>query len=395
MLVDQCLDKAVEGAIIDRCPGNLTEAANRFRIFQRLDRFAHSWPKMLGRSSALYLKATANEQETMKRLIGLGSRQQQLVVGQSSDIFGLDGSRLVFSMDSEEDKVSYLPHIASKTNFRPDDLLIHSFSSSSGNLRGPVGPYVMTTKSSKTSSISSYHHLRWRIVRTTEDQTMIHEDGQWHALRMMFLKVGEHLLQVDRNCIDLYYPFGDLTVVWNKPPDYYNSRNTAVEGSYSYVKPNTARFEFLAGNPKGVALLARANTLDAKKDIRLPREDLEEIIRHFTKDSIVPSNLFDHFLELQRRADERYGAHHRYISSHGEEMVPSLQASAAFAMIYDTLPHAIVSADMAQFRCLHRANWTTKHKTIKSLSKTRKAMFSFLTTIRPRKYGDYNSMLPF
>lgn len=334
------------------------------------DNFLEScWLKLLSDSSIQYLRSSNRDQSSMKRLISLGQRRAHLFgyYPKPSIIFGLTGAALIRMMKDDEKKVSFLRRLAAKLKTEKDTLIIRVCRvDTQGSLETePTFDFATAIPEEigdPNRAGAHYQHMRWTGRNATLSQNIAKPSGQYNYV--------EDFLEYNKDSIET---LANLEWIgWENPPGFFrsvplaeleddipsgqakkpssrwklpvrSSRTNANKISKTY-----ARFEFLYGDLKSVALFKRSDRQEvARDDISLSIADITDA---FVSKTISPTKFLHHFMN-----EWNFVAHESRDSS--SSFRNSLRALATVAKVYKFLPNATVPLSIVSFGPLANAQW--------------------------------------
>lgn len=345
-----------------------------------------SWLKHLSEAAKRYLESSGYEQESCKKLVGLGQRRGTLLsrFNHSIPIFGLTASTFVNILRTE-DRVHYLRRIAPEYSTETDILVIKICRDTQNSTSSDDWTLQLATVASSKTSISSLsdqsrnedHLKRWFYGPTPQlDMSMVQRESL-QEVTLIEIRDGEeywryhndpHEFMTESKSFRWWEPPAMFSGGFQKPtadedPEPTKKVLTGLRRLFAREKKSkkpkrVATFDFVYGDPRSAALFRRAN-FEGVRFRRIYKNDVE-VKNDVTQDQIskaLNSGTVDPKLFLQHMNFGYAGLDSQTPDQTHLAVVESLRAVATAARIYSCLPNATAALDIVKNGPLTEAKW--------------------------------------
>ena len=336
---------------------------------------AGSWLKHLADAAQRYLQSSSHEQESCKRLVGLGRRRSNLLgqFSQSIPIFGLRDATFVNILKSEA-RVEYLRSIALKCGKDTDVFIIrvHRHAAAVGS-NETTFLQLATAGTRRTPGVNGTYpdqvkdpQKRWTYEMTPERSAHArHKSGELLGIRdgEEFYTLGQDLVIPTRDDLgfrwinppsmyldDCNTPGKsrsmETSVLANKNPRWWNFFSRGARNPGPKASPvAAATFEFVYGDVHSAALFRRVN-LEGVSFRRLFRENMDfnaDVIRQRQVTDAFKFGIVDQDHFLKHLSSLSVGNAHPAANEIDFAVIEALRAGSTATKIYSYMPNATVA----------------------------------------------------
>lgn len=360
----------------------------------------HSWLTHLSQAANRFLESSGHEQQSCKRLVGLGLRHTTLLScsNQAIPLFGLTDTTFVNVLRTEE-RVHYLRRIAPDYSNETDILVIRIYrdprdSTSNEDWTLQLATAAAPKKSSSNHSNQSRHYdhpKRWVYTEPPHHNKVIQQREPLQEVNLTEVKGGEEYYRYRND--PHFFVTGTKSFRWLDPPAIFldgleadeepevasnipkGLRRLFARGKRPRNSKPVASFDFMYGDTKSAALFRRTN-IEQVSFRRVHRVDPEDkvgkdvtqnqISEAFGSDAVDPKYFLRHMMLGYAKAGSQDPDETDVAAVEADSQNPSLtdlavvqalQAIATAARIYSCLPNATAALNIVKNKPLTEAQW--------------------------------------